>query len=190
MWPLESLRRDMSDAEQDALVAAFQQRAEQLMQRPPRAKGKRKRLLVEASGPSVATMPAPPSPSVSSSTTTADGSSLCGVRGARKELAVGGRRRRQAKALRRRDGHHSRRAVLLLGRRSGWRRAERSERLKKQSQRTTKREPRQGTQHKRADSKPTTEQCAGHGLTTGEAVASVTACCGVCNCSCLISWSF
>jgi len=76
MWPLESLRRDMSDAEQDALVAAFQQRAEQLMQRPPREKGKRKRLLVEASGPSVTTMPAPPSPSVSSSTTTADGSSF------------------------------------------------------------------------------------------------------------------
>ena len=76
MWPLESLRRDMSDAEQDALVAAFQQRAEQLMQRPPRAKGKRKRRLVETSSPSVTTMPAPPSPSVSSSTTTADGSSF------------------------------------------------------------------------------------------------------------------
>jgi len=76
MWPLESLRRDMSNAEQDALVAAFQQRAEQLMQRPPRAKGKRKRLFVEASDPSVASMPAPPSPSVSSSTTTADGSPL------------------------------------------------------------------------------------------------------------------
>ena len=76
MWPLESLRRDMSDAEQDALVAAFQQRAEQLMQRPPRAKGKRKRRLVETSSPSVTTMPVPPSPSVSSSTTTADGSSF------------------------------------------------------------------------------------------------------------------
>jgi len=76
MWPPESLRRDMSDAEQDALVAAFQQRAEQLMQRPPREKGKRKRRLVETSSPSVTTMPAPPSPSVSSSTTTADGSSF------------------------------------------------------------------------------------------------------------------
>lgn len=46
MWPREFLRRDMSDAEQDGLVAAFQQRAQQIImeQQAARTKGKRKRI--------------------------------------------------------------------------------------------------------------------------------------------------